>query len=115
MEQNSILLTIAQLLGIESDYEVYNIDLMIHINSAFWNLYQIGSLPDVGFKITGPNETWGDFKEASKIKNFEAVKEYVYIKTRLVFDPPSTSFVLKAYEDMLKEMEWRISIYCTPE
>lgn len=104
---NSILLSIKKMLGLDANYEVFDQELIIFINSALMVLEQIGLGPN-GFTITGTDETWEDF--LTDISKFEGAKTYVYIKTRLSFDPPANASLLKAFEDNAKELEWRLNV-----
>lgn len=103
---DSILTSIKKLLGIESDYTQFDSDIIIHINTALMALNQLGVGAVTGFKITGSTETWLNYLGVET--NIEAVKSYIYLKVRLAFDPPSTSFVIEAIERQISEIEWRI-------
>ena len=103
----SILNAIKKLLGLEADYDAFDVDIMIHINSVFMTLNQLGVGPEKVFQITGPAETWADFCDEAK---FAAVKQYVYIKTRILFDPPTSSFVLEALNRQAEELTWRLEV-----
>lgn len=103
----SILLSIKKLLGITEDYTVYDVDLIMHINSVFLTLNQLGVGPDNGFSIKDENDTWDKIINDSR---FEAVKSYVYLKVRLLFDPPQSSAVMEAINRMISELEWRINV-----
>lgn len=105
--KESILLTIKKMLGLESDYGVFDADVIVGINSALFVLTQLGVGPEDGFAVYGPGETWGEFIGDSK--KFEAVKSYIYIKTRLLFDPPTNSFLLDALNKQAQEFEWRLN------
>lgn len=104
----SILLSIKKALGIEADLDIFDSDIIMHINTAFNVLNQLGVGPENGFSITGKNEIWSDFFPDSP--NLEAIKTYIYIKVRLVFDPPTSSFVLQSLNDTAKEYEWRLNV-----
>lgn len=107
-EQMSILISIKKLLGIEAFYEAFDTDVIIHINSVFMILTQLGYGPPEGFSIKGNSEQWTDYiKEENKI---EAVKTYIYMKVKLIFDPPSSSAVIEAYKQFINEFEWRINV-----
>lgn len=107
-DNDSILICIKKLVGgIEPDVTHFDTDIIIHINSVMLSLNQLGVGPDDGFMITGDEETWDDFIEDKPI--LQAVKTYIGLKVKLLFDPPSTSFVLEAYERQIKELEWRIN------
>ena len=103
----SILDSIKKLLGITTDYTIFDQDIIIHINTAFMTLRQIGIGPKEGFSISGNIEEWRDFSEDSKI--IEAVKSYIYMKVKLVFDPPSSSSVIDIYNKNIEEIEWRLN------
>lgn len=102
---SSILTSIKKLLGIDESYEVFDTDLIIHINTVLGILYQIG-LGDKAFVITSSDEEWSSFLEDDQI---EMVKTYVYLKVRKLFDPPQSS-VMQSMDRMIEELEWRIQM-----
>jgi len=103
----SILTSIKKMLGITAEYTHFDTDLIIHINSVLSTLYQISPLFPRDLMITGADEKWSDLiDEATGI---ELVKTYVYLKVRLIFDPP-TGGVQDAFKQMADELEWRISV-----
>ena len=104
----SILTSIKKLLGIAEDYEAFDTDIMIHINSVFMILTQLGVGPAKGFRITGPYETWEEFVSDGIVA--DAVKTYVYLKVRLLFDPPTSSAVMDAINRSISEYEWRLNV-----
>ena len=106
---DSILTSIKKLLGIDEGYNAFDTDIIIHINSVFMHLNQLGVGPEQPFSITGDSETWADFL-GDKVTEFEAVKTFIYIKVRLIFDPPTNSFVVDAYDKTAKEYEWRLIV-----
>ena len=102
-----ILSDVKKLLGLPEDYDAFDTDVMIHINSVFSTLHQLGVGPQDPFTIEGPEETWGMFiEDQTKI---QAVKTYVYLRVRLLFDPPAHAFLLTAVQDQIRELEWRLS------
>jgi hypothetical protein len=105
---NSILESIKKLLGIEADYTDFDTDIIIHINSSIMALQQIG-VGNVPFSVTSNIETWKDFL-GEDLPYLEAVKTYVYIKVKLVFDPPTSSFVATSLESQKDELEWRFKV-----
>lgn len=105
---DSILTSIKKLLGITEDYSQFDADIIMHINSVFSTLMQIGIGPKSGFSITGEQETWNDFIGDNKKQ--QSVISYVYLKVRLLFDPPSSSVLVSAINEQIKEFEWRLSI-----
>lgn len=104
---DSILTTIKKLLGISEDYEHYDQDIIMDINSVFINnLRQLGIGPVNGFMISGKQEIWSEFSEDSIL--VESVKTYIYLKVRLVFDPPDNSNLIASIERQISELEWRL-------
>ena len=106
---DSILTSIKKLLGITAEYKQFDPDLIIHINSVFLILKQLGIGPEQGFSISGEYETWKQFLPEGS-ENFEAVKSYMYIKVKLLFDPPTSSAVMEAMNRMASEYEWRLNV-----
>lgn len=104
----SILTSIKKLLGITEEYAHFDNDIIMHINSVFMTLNQLGIGPEEGFSITSDEATWTDF--LGNTKNLEAVKTYVYLKVRMIFDPPASSYVLDAMKNQATELEWRLNI-----
>ena len=106
---DSILTSIKKLLGIAEDYTQFDADIIIHINSVFTTLRQLGVGPSKGFYIENDTAEWTDF--VSDLSDIQAVKTYVYLKVRLLFDPTSLgSATLAAYERQIQELEWRLNI-----
>lgn len=103
----SILISIKKLLGIAEDYTQFDPDIIMHINSALMVLNQIGVGPEKPVSITDQLNTWQD--TLGDIDNIEAVKSYIYLKVRILFDPPSGS-VLEALNRQIDEFEWRLSV-----
>lgn len=103
---DSILFDIKKMLGLDTEYRVFDQDIIIFINNAFMILEQLGVGQD-GFKIEGELETWDQF--LTDVSRFESVKTYVYIRTRLMFDPPANSTLSKTLEDTARELEWRLN------
>lgn len=104
---DSILVVIKQMLGIEDDYDAFDTDVIIAINSALFSLMQIGVVP-AGSIVNDETLTWSDILRNAD--DLEGVKMYVYLKARIVFDPPSTSAVLDALHKQMNELEWRLLI-----
>lgn len=104
---DSILTSIKKMLGIEETYEHFDQDIIININSAMSILTQLGIGPETGFSIRDKTTLWSDYLPANT--NVEMVKTYIYLKVKLVFDPPTSSAVLSSYERIIAETEWRIS------
>lgn len=113
MYEESILNSVKKLLGLESDYTPFDTDLIMHINSVIMVLRQMGVGPLSGYSITGPEETWADYLGADE-PLLEAVKSYIYLKVRTVFDPPSNSYVMDAIQKQISEYEWRLNVEVDP-
>ena len=104
----SILTSVKKLLGITEEYNHFDSDIIMHINSALFTLKQLGVGPSEGFTISDKTAAWTDFvKDIDKI---EAVKSYVYLKVKLVFDPPASSAVMEAIKNQISEYEWRLNV-----
>lgn len=109
----SILTSIKKLLGITEEYEQFDQDIIIHINSVLSVLTQLGVGPAKGFSIKDEKSVWTDFiKDDLRL---EAVKSYVYLKVKLLFDPPLSSAVIDSTNRMISELEWRINVMVDPE
>ena len=105
---DSILNSVKKILGIASDYDAFDTDIIIHINSVFSTLNQLGLGPDEGFMIEDDSASWEDFLLDDMRLN--AVKTYVYLRVRVLFDPPTTGFTLTAIQEQIKELEWRLNV-----
>lgn len=105
--EESILNTIKKLCGISADDESFDLDMIVFINSALSSLTQIGVGPANGLSIEDSSACWSDITDELK---YEDVKTYVYLKVRLLFDPPSSSIILESLQNTLKEIEWRLYI-----
>lgn len=104
--EESILTSIKKLLGITEEYEYFDTDIIMHINSVLAILTQLGVGPPEGFSIEDDSATWGDFMGEDSRLGF--VKSYVHQKVRLLFDPPLSSAVTEVMNRMTAELEWRI-------
>ncbi len=104
----SILTSIKKLLGIDDSYDVFDADIIMHINSVFTTLNQIGVGPPEGFMIEDETTTWNEYIQGKY--NLSAVKSYIYLKVKLLFDPPSNSALIEAYNNQAKEYEWRLNV-----
>lgn len=107
MEQ-SILKSTKKMLQIGLDDDSFDLDVLTHINSAFSHLHDIGIGPEAGFVIEDDTVDWVTYLD-DPIKLSKA-KDFVFIHVRLLFDPPTTSFLLEALQNQLKEIEWRLNV-----
>ena len=108
----NILDSIKKLLGIDEADLNFDQELIMHINSVFMVLNQLGVGPVGGFKISSNEEVWTDF--VSTRLDLESVKSYIYLKVRLLFDPPQNSFLVGAIEKQIEENEWRLQVQVEP-
>lgn len=108
MEQ-SILTSTKKLLGLDASYTAFDLDILMHINSALATLNQLGVGPEEGLTIEDATPTWASLIGSDPRLN--SVKNYVYLSTRLIFDPPTTSHQEEAFRKQLDELAWRINAY----
>ena len=106
--ETSILTSIKKMLGVAEDYTEFDEDITTHINSVFLNLTQLGVGPEEGFMIEDDTAVWEDFIDDSI--QLQAVKTYMYLKVKLLFDPPLSSSVTESFTRMIAELEWRLNV-----
>ena len=104
----SIINSIKKLLGIAEDYDHFDSDIIMHINSVFATLTQLGVGPEDGFSIDDESAKWEDFLPEEKM--LHSVKSYMFMKVKLMFDPPLSSAVIECTKEQIKELEWRLQI-----
>lgn len=104
----SILTSVKKLLGIDEDYKQFDTDIIIHINTVFMALTQIGVGPSEGFSITDEYSTWEDFIGDKTYLN--SVKSYMYLRVKLLFDPPLSSAAMDSLKKLADEFEWRLQV-----
>lgn len=105
----SILTSIKKLLGIEEDYEQFDPDIIMHINTVFALLKRMGVGPSKGFSIQDDEAVWEDYITEDSDAILESVKTYIYLKVKMIFDPPNGSAVLEAMKENIKELEWSLN------
>lgn len=105
---NSILNSVKKALGIV-EYDVFDADLIMHINSVFADLNQIGVGPDAGFSISDSSQTWNSFVDNDLL--LQNVKSYMFLRVKLLFDPPSSSVVQTSIEKQINEFVYRMYVY----
>ena len=103
----SILTSVKNQLGIMEDYDCFDAALIMHINSVFLVLTQLGVGPSEGFFIEDDSSVWTDFIKGNQL---EMVKSYMFLKVKLLFDPPANSTLLDATNRMISEFEWRLNL-----
>lgn len=97
------------MLGVDLEDDSFDTDVIIHINSTIPILSQMGIGPKNGFIVTSAEQKWTDYIDSSVI-NLEGVKTYLYLKIKLIFDPPTNSTTIEAFNNNLKELEWRMML-----
>lgn len=103
----SILNEVKKYIGPSISYDVFDMDIIMNINAAFFTLFQLGVGDERGiFTITDNTSTWEDFCPNEDV--IAATKQYIYLRVKNVFDPPTSSYVMQAYEAQIKELEWRL-------
>lgn len=107
--EESILDSTKKILGLTADYTPFDLDVITHINAAFSLLNQLGVGPDDGFSISSNQTLWSDYDVPAN--QLHLVKTYIYLKVRILFDPPTTSFLLDTYGNQIKEYEWRLNVF----
>ena len=105
--EDSILKSVKKTLGLADDYTAFDEDVIMHINSVFGNLCQLGIGPEAGFEIEDDTALWSTYLAGNL--QFNGVKTYMQLRVRILFDPPSASFHLAALEKQALEFEWRLS------
>lgn len=102
----SILNSTKKVLGIAEDYKAYDFDIRTHINAVLSTLTQLGVGPSAGFEVNDEFAEWVEFLGTDPRLN--SVQSYVYLRVRMMFDPPTNSFTITALQEQIKEMEWRL-------
>lgn len=105
---DSILTSTKKILGIDEGYTVFDLDIITHINSVFSTLTQLGVGPENGFMIEDKTTTWGAFLGTDPRLN--SVKTYVYLRVRMIFDPPQSGYAVEAMKEQIRELEWRLNV-----
>lgn len=105
----SILTSTKKILGVGAEYDAFDLDILTHINSAFSSLSQIGVGPEGGFSIEDESAEWGQLDVPSD--QLQMVRSYIYLKARMLFDPPGTSYLIAATEKQIEEHEWRLRAF----
>ena len=107
---DSILTSIKKMLGLSVEDTHFDPDIIMHINTVLMDLNQIGVGPDEGFAISYASDTWDDFVPEESLLKLEGIKTYIYLKVRLLFDPPTNSAVIESMNKQIDKLEWRINV-----
>jgi hypothetical protein len=105
---NSILDSVKKVLGLDADYTEFDMDVVMHINTTFTTLQQLAVGPKTGFAIVDNTLLWSDYTD--NLNLLGAVRSYVYLRVRMLFDPPATSFTIEAFTKQIQELEWRLNV-----
>lgn len=105
----SILSTVKKMLGISEDHHAFDLDVIMDINACFLTLNQLGIGPRLPYRIEGSTEVWTDFL-GDQDPFLAAVQTYIYMRVRLMFDPPSNSFLVDSMQKQIQELEWRFTV-----
>ena len=109
LADQSILDSVKKVIGMDPSYTAFDIDIIMHINTQFSKLYNLGVGPkNAAFEIEDKNATWGDFLQGKT--NINMAKTYVCMAVRLIFDPPPTSFGIEAVKTEIQELGWRLNV-----
>lgn len=109
----SVLTSVKKMLGIDESYEHFDPDIIIHINSVFAVLTQLGVGPSTGFSISDSSTVWDEY--ISDETRLSTVKSYVFLRVKLLFDPPLSSAVMECYKTQISELEWRMNVAAETE
>lgn len=107
-DQDSILLSIKKLLGISKECIDFDTDIIIHINTTLMNLDQLGIEISKSFSVKDNKQTWSEI--ITEQERIDSIITYVYLKVKLVFDPPLSSAVMEANKQSINELEWRLTV-----
>ena len=108
--EDSILNSIKKSLGITPEYTQFDPEIIMHINSVFMFLQQIGVGPTNTYSIESDSETWTDFFSSANVKDVNAAKSLMFLKVKMLFDPPTIGSVNESYNKLIDELTWRCSI-----
>ena len=110
--EESILNSIKKLLGITKEYTHFDADIILHINSVFMILNQLGVGPNKAYSIMNDKNTWSEFMSDEEM--LHAVKSYIHLKVKMLFDPPSSSSMMESMNRQISELEWRLNVASDP-
>lgn len=108
IDSSSILESIKRMLGVSPYDDGFDGELKDQINAEFLTLHQLGVGPENGFSITGPDDVWTEYTDNPKL--VEAVRQFIYLRVRLVFDPPASSVIADAINNRISELEFRLNV-----
>lgn len=103
----SILTETKKALGIAEEVTVFDTDIRMHINSSLGTLNQLGIGPEGGFEVIDVNQVWADFLLTDL--ELSPVKSYVFLRVKMLFDPPANSWTIVAMKEQIEQLEWRLN------
>lgn len=109
---DSILTSVKKMLGLTEEYTSFDPDIIMHINSVFMILNQIGVGPEEGFYIEDETKTWFNYNK--NLKELQIIKSYMFLRVRLLFDPPANSAVMECMKQQINEFEFRLNLAVDP-
>lgn len=110
---DSILDSVKSALGIVTEYRYFDSQILMHVNSVFTILQQLGVGPSDGFSINDETAVWSDFFEDPS--SLSLVQSYMYLRVRMLFDPPTNSFLMDSMKQQVQEYEWRLNVAVDPK
>ena len=108
--EESILISIKKMLGIDESYTAFDLDVITHINSVLMILTQLGVGPSEGFAIEDDGATWSDFIQDDGVPRLNSAKTFMYLKVKLLFDPPTSSATIESFNRLISELEFRLNV-----
>lgn len=110
-EKDSILNSVKKMLGIEPEITDFNTDLIVNINSAIFILAQNGIGPSSGYLVIDETNTYEDYLGEDKKELYDPVAMYLFVSSKINFDPPASSIVMEALKETKRELEWRLNVF----
>ena len=110
---NSILTETKESLGLAEDYTAFDAEIRMHINTALADAAQLGVGPVEGVEIKNASTKWTEITDDNPLLN--ALKSYVHLRVKMLFDPPEIGFVLTAYKEQIEKAEWRLMVAVDPK
>lgn len=105
---DSILNSTKKILGLDESYTAFDMDVLTHINTAFSALFDLGVGPLMEFEIEDAEAKWSDFLTGNSANN--SIRTYVYLRVKMLFDPPATSYLIEATNKQIEKMEWLLNV-----
>lgn len=104
----SILNSVKKMLGISPDISAFDVDIIANINAGISILTQVGVGPDTGFVVTSGDETYEEY--LIRPNEYKMVNMFLFLKTKIAFDPPTSATLMQAYKEQMDEYLWRLQV-----